>query len=94
MSSFGRIDILVNNAAINPYYGPLSEITDAAFHKTLQVNLDAVRILSNLVYEPMKDQQSGSIIHVSSIESFDPGKGMGAYSLSKAAFEHAHEEPG
>lgn len=85
LAKFGRIDILVNNAAINPYYGPIAQITNEAFHKTLQVNLEAVRILSNLVYLPMKAQQSGSIIHISSIEGFDPGQGMGAYSLSKAA---------
>ena len=85
LAKFGRIDILVNNAAINPYYGPIAQITDEAFHKTLQVNLDAVRVLSNLVYVPMKAQKSGSIIHLSSIEAFDPGQGMGAYSLSKAA---------
>ncbi|NND35116.1 MAG: glucose 1-dehydrogenase, partial [Saprospiraceae bacterium] len=85
LAKYGRVDILVNNAAINPYYGPFAQISDAAFLKTLQVNLDSARILSNLVYEPMQNQKSGSIIHISSIESFEPGNGMGAYSLSKAA---------
>jgi NAD(P)-dependent dehydrogenase (short-subunit alcohol dehydrogenase family) len=85
LAKLGRIDILVNNAAINPYYGPMAKISDEAFHKTMQVNLDAARVLSNLVYEPMERQKSGSIIHISSIESFDPGDGMAAYSLSKAA---------
>ncbi|MCB0666802.1 MAG: SDR family NAD(P)-dependent oxidoreductase, partial [Saprospiraceae bacterium] len=53
MDRFGRIDILVNNAAINPYYGPLDQIPDAAYQKTLQVNLEGPRVLSNLVAQPM-----------------------------------------
>lgn len=82
---YGRVDILVNNAAINPYYGPLDEISEAAFYKTLQVNVDGARVLSNLVAVHMKKQNRGNIIHLSSIEAFHPGNGMGVYSLSKAA---------
>jgi NAD(P)-dependent dehydrogenase (short-subunit alcohol dehydrogenase family) len=85
IEKYGRLDILVNNAAINPYYGPLDEITDVAFQKTLEVNLDGARILSNLAAVQMKRQKKGSIIHLSSIEGLHPGQGMGAYSLSKAA---------
>ncbi len=82
---YGRLDILVNNAAINPYYGPFDEITDVAFYKTFQVNLDGARILSNLAATQMKLQKRGSIIHISSVEGLHPGRGMGAYSLTKAA---------
>lgn len=82
---FGRVDILVNNAAINPYYGPLEGIDDLAFQKTFEVNLNGPRTLSNQVAHQMKEQKSGSIIHISSIESFHPGQGMGVYSMTKAA---------
>ena len=85
VDKYGRLDILINNAAINPYYGPFDEIADTAFHKTLGINIDGVRILSNLATIQMKKQGKGSIIHLSSIEGFHPGRGMGAYSLSKAA---------
>ncbi len=85
MRAYGRIDILVNNAAINPHYGPITTLEDAAYEKTLQVNTAAARQLSNLVYPIMKNQGGGSIIHISSIEGLNPGKGMSAYSISKAA---------
>ncbi|MBK8504897.1 MAG: glucose 1-dehydrogenase [Saprospiraceae bacterium] len=85
IAKYGRLDILVNNAAISPHYGSLEEITDVAFHKTMEVNLEGARILSNLAAIQMKVQKKGSIIHLSSIEAMHPGQGMGAYSISKAA---------
>ena len=82
---FGRIDILINNAAINPVYGGLSKMTGEVFDKIMQVNVRAPFILSNLVYPIMKTQNSGSIIHISSVEGVKPGVGMGLYSLTKAS---------
>ncbi len=82
---FGRIDVLINNAAVNPYFGPISDMDLGAYQKTLDVNVQSCLSLSNLVYPWMKKNGGGSIIHISSIEAFHPGKGMSAYSISKAA---------
>ncbi len=86
VDQFGRIDILVNNAAVNPYYGPIENIEMSAYQKTLDVNLKSVVELSNAILPWMK-KQGGSIINISSIEAVTPGKGMSAYSISKAALE-------
>ncbi len=85
MDQYGRIDILVNNAAINPYYGPLEGAGDDVFDKIMEVNVKAPYALSNLVLPVMKDQKKGSIIHISSVEGIHPGFGLGLYSVTKAA---------
>ncbi|MFS4416555.1 glucose 1-dehydrogenase [Maribacter sp. 2307ULW6-5] len=82
---FGRLDILVNNAAINPYYGPLEGSDEAIFDKIMHVNVKAPWILSNLAMLPMKAQGSGSIINIASVEGLHPGFGLGLYSMTKAA---------
>ncbi len=82
---YGRIDILINNAAINPVYGGLSKMNGEVFDKIMQVNVRAPFLLSNLVYPIMKGQNSGSIINISSVEGVKPGVGMGLYSTTKAA---------
>ena len=82
---YGRIDILINNAGTNPYFGPLHKMPEAAYQKTMDVNLNSAIHLSNLVYPIMKAQGGGSIIHISSIEGLHPSKMMTAYNLSKTA---------
>ncbi len=81
---FGRLDILVNNAAINPYYGPLEDSDEAVFDKIMSVNVKAPWILSNLALPHMKEN-GGSIINISSVEGITPGFGLGLYSATKAA---------
>jgi NAD(P)-dependent dehydrogenase (short-subunit alcohol dehydrogenase family) len=85
MDHYGRIDVLINNAAINPVYGGLSKMNGEVFDKIMQINVRAPFLLSNLVYPIMKEQKNGSIIHVSSVEGAKPGIGMGLYSTTKAA---------
>ncbi len=85
MDHYGRIDVLINNAAINPVFGGLSKMTGQVFDKIMQINVRAPFLLSNLVYPIMKEQKSGSIIHISSVEGVKPGIGMGLYSTTKAA---------
>ena len=81
----GRIDILVNNAAINPVYGPLEETEASVFDKIMNVNVKAPWQLSNLVLPHMQENDGGSIINIASVEAEKPGFGLGIYSTSKAA---------
>lgn len=82
---FGRIDILVNNAAINPFYGPLETSGEEVFDKIMNVNVKAPWLLSNLVQPHMKANESGSIINISSVEGIHPGFRLGLYSMTKSA---------
>jgi len=82
---FGGIDILVNNAAINPIYGPIEDAEESVFDKIMDVNVKAPWMLSNLVLSSMKERGGGSIINIASVEALHPGAGLGLYSTSKAA---------
>jgi dehydrogenase/reductase SDR family member 4 len=81
---FGNIDILVNNAAINPTFGPIIESDIKVFEKIMDVNVKGPLELSKLVHPIMKQHGGGSIINISSIEGLSPGLGLGLYSISKA----------
>jgi NAD(P)-dependent dehydrogenase (short-subunit alcohol dehydrogenase family) len=85
IEQFGRLDILVNNAAINPYYGPLEGSDGEVFDKIMNVNVKAPWLLSNLALPYMKELGTGSIINISSVEGITPGFGLGLYSATKAA---------
>ncbi len=85
IEKYGRIDILINNAGTNPYYGPIQRMPMAAYQKTMDVNVNSAIELSNLVQPFMKAQGGGSIIHISSIEGLHPSKMMTAYNISKTA---------
>ncbi len=82
---YGRIDILVNNAAINPYYGPLEGSDEQVFDKIMEINVKAPWLLSNLALPHMKEKGGGSIINISSVEGLRPGFGLGLYSATKSA---------
>ncbi|MCB0706818.1 MAG: glucose 1-dehydrogenase [Saprospiraceae bacterium] len=82
---YGRLDILVNNAATNPVFGPIQDTDSSAFDKIMEVNLKAPFLLSNLAFEHLKASGNGSIIHISSVEGKKPSDGLGLYSVSKAA---------
>ncbi|WP_424001181.1 glucose 1-dehydrogenase [Maribacter sp. IgM3_T14_3] len=85
VEKYGRIDILVNNAAINPFYGPIESAEEEVFDKIMNVNVKAPWLLSNLVQPFMKDNGSGSIINISSVEGIHPGFRLGLYSMTKSA---------
>ena len=82
---FGRIDVLVCNAASNPYYGPMAGISDEQFRKILENNVIANHWLIAMVAPEMVERKSGSIIIVSSIGGLKASTMIGAYNISKAA---------
>lgn len=84
MERFSRIDILVNNAATNPYMGPVIGAELAAWDKTFEVNLRGVFVLTKLVYEASMDAHGGAIVNVASIGGLRPGIGLGVYNVTKA----------
>ena len=83
--AFGKIDILVCNAASNPYYGPMSGISDEAFRKILDNNIIANNWMINMVSPEMVARKDGAIIIVSSIGGLRGTGVIGAYAISKAA---------
>jgi len=84
MNRFARIDILVNNAATNPYYGPMLGAELPAWDKTFEVNLRGIFILTKLVYAASMEQHGGAIVNVASIGGLRPGLGLGVYNITKA----------
>jgi len=85
MRQLGRVDIVVCNAASNPYYGPLAGIEDDQFRKILENNVIANHWLINFAVPQMIERKEGSIIIVSSIGGLRGSPGIGAYNVSKAA---------
>jgi dehydrogenase/reductase SDR family protein 4 len=85
MEKYGRVDILINNAGTNPYYGPIHKMPQEVYQKTMDININSAIELSNLVFPIMREQGGGSIIHISSIEGMHASKMMAAYNISKAA---------
>jgi NAD(P)-dependent dehydrogenase (short-subunit alcohol dehydrogenase family) len=83
--AFGRIDVLVCNAASNPYYGPMAGISDDQFRKILENNVIANHWLISMVAPEMLEREEGSIIIVSSIGGLTSSTMIGAYNISKAA---------
>jgi NAD(P)-dependent dehydrogenase (short-subunit alcohol dehydrogenase family) len=83
---FGRIDILVNNAATNPYFGPILDTDVRALEKTVEVNLRGYFYMSMKAGQVMRSQErGGAIVNTASINGVRPGYWQGAYSVTKAA---------
>lgn len=85
LSAWGRIDCLVCNAAVNPYYGPLAEIPESAYDKIMDTNVKSNLWLCNMVLPQMAEREDGTVIIVSSVAAFIGSSSLGAYGLSKAA---------
>jgi NAD(P)-dependent dehydrogenase (short-subunit alcohol dehydrogenase family) len=83
--AFGKIDILVCNAASNPYYGPMSGISDEVFRKVLDNNIVSNHWLVWMVAPEMKERKDGAIIIISSTGGLRGNAVIGAYNISKAA---------
>ncbi|RYF95333.1 MAG: SDR family oxidoreductase [Caulobacteraceae bacterium] len=83
--AFGKVDIVVCNAASNPYYGPMAGIEDDQFRKILENNVIANHWLISMVVPEMIERKAGSVIIVSSIGGLRGSPVIGAYNVSKAA---------
>jgi Dehydrogenases with different specificities (related to short-chain alcohol dehydrogenases) len=81
----GRLDVLVNNAATNPYFGPITETDPAIFQKTVDVNIRGYFYMSSFGAKLMAKNGGGSIVNVASVNGVVPGFQQGIYSITKAA---------
>lgn len=84
-ATFGPVDVLVCNAAVNPYYGPMSGIPDDAFAKILHVNIVSNNWLVSRVAPKMAEREGGAVVIISSIGGLVGSRTIGAYCISKAA---------
>jgi NAD(P)-dependent dehydrogenase (short-subunit alcohol dehydrogenase family) len=85
LSTFGGIDILVCNAAVNPYFGPLAGISDDAYDRIMNTNVRSNLWLCNMVLPQMAERGGGAVIVLSSIAGLKGTRHLGAYGMSKAA---------
>lgn len=85
LDAWGRIDALVCNAATNPVYGPLKDISDEAFDKIMGTNVRSTFWLCNMVLPQMADRRDGAVVLLSSIAALRGNPAIGVYGISKAA---------
>lgn len=85
IETFGQVDILVNNAATNPHFGPVLSAEASHWQKIFDVNVMGYFWLSKFAAENMQQHGGGKIINMASVAGISPGPMMGVYSVSKAA---------
>lgn len=85
MEKYGRVDVLVNNAATNPFFGPALHISESAYDKTFQVNTKGYFFMAQKAASIMVSQNSGSIINIASIAGLQSVPMQAVYGMSKAA---------
>ena len=85
IEKFDRVDVLVNNAAANPYYGPILNSEDSHWDKIFDVNVKGYFNFAKACSDTMIANNSGKIINVASIAAKTPLEGLGVYNISKAA---------
>ncbi len=81
----GKLDILVNNAAANPYFGHILDMDLRAYEKTVEVNIRGYLFMSIEAGKMMRQQYGGVIVNTASVNGLQPGIGQGIYSITKAA---------
>ena len=82
---WGRIDVLVPNAAINPVYGPMQDLDDAVFDKMLVTNVRTINTMCKMVLPQMAENGGGSVVIISSVAAVKGSTTLGAYGVTKAA---------
>lgn len=85
IETYGGIDILVNNAATNPVFGPMTKSDGNLFDKMMNINVKSCFLLGNYCYPSMKERGGGSVINIASVEGLKPSFGLAIYSVTKAA---------
>jgi len=88
IAAFGGLDILVNNAATNPYAGPVIETDIPRWEKTFQINLTAPLQWTQIAWNAAMQDRGGSIVNVASVGAFGTSKFIGSYNISKSALMH------
>ncbi len=84
-AEFGRLDILINNGATNPYFGPAHQTPESAYDKTWDVNVKGPFFLSSKAMPLLMKDGGGSIVNVASIDGIQPGQQRVVYGMTKAA---------
>ncbi|RDJ98150.1 SDR family oxidoreductase [Cupriavidus lacunae] len=87
-NTHGRLDILVNNAAANPYFGHILDTSLEAYNKTVDVNIRGYFFMSVEAGKLMRTQGGGVIVNTASVNALQPGDKQGIYSITKAAVAH------
>lgn len=82
---YGRLDILVNNAATNPYFGPIYDTDLGVFQKTVDVNIRGYFFMTAQAARMMAQHGGGSVVNIASVNAVVPGLWQGIYSITKAA---------
>ena len=85
---FGRVDVLVNNAATNPYMGPAIDIDLPRYDKTIEVNLRGPLVWTQLAWNRWMKEHGGTVLNIASIGGLTFGGGIGIYDNTKAALIH------
>jgi len=88
IAKFGSLDILVNNAATNPYFGPLVDISDSQMQKTVEVNQMSIVTHTAAAWHQWMKDHGGVVLNIASIGGLMPEPGIGWYNVSKAAVIH------
>ncbi|GAA0631644.1 SDR family oxidoreductase [Kutzneria viridogrisea] len=88
IAEFGALDVLVNNAGTNPYFGPMVDIDVPRAEKTVQVNQLSVVLWTQLAWKAHMAANGGSIINIASLGGLEPEVGIGYYNATKAAVIH------
>ncbi|GAA2363949.1 SDR family oxidoreductase [Dactylosporangium salmoneum] len=94
MQRFGAIDVLVNNAGTNPYFGPLMDIDPVRAEKTVRLNQFGVVLWSQLVWKASMSARGGAIVNVASVGGVLTEPGIGYYNATKAAVIHLTRQMG
>jgi 3-oxoacyl-[acyl-carrier protein] reductase len=94
MRDFGRLDFLVNNAAVNPQYGPMMDADLGAVRKVFEVNVTAVLAWTQQAWRAWMKDNGGAVLNVASVGGLRTGSPIGAYNASKAALIHLTRQLG